>query len=105
MKLRTPFTEMLGIAIPVVQAPVGGVSSPELVAAVSNAGGLGTLSMTWRELDAVPTLLRRIKELTPRPFGVNFVLEWNPGERLDICLDAGVKLVSFFWGDPSPWVE
>jgi NAD(P)H-dependent flavin oxidoreductase YrpB (nitropropane dioxygenase family) len=45
-----------------------------------------------------------VQALTDRPFGVNMVLEWPMEERLRRCLDAGVRIVSFFWGDPGPLV-
>jgi nitronate monooxygenase len=101
----TPFTRLLGIEIPVVQAPIGGLSTPALAAAVSNAGGLGMLSVTWRDPDRLGDLLVETRRLTDRPFGVNLVLEWPPDDRLAICLAAGVRLVSFFWGNPAPYVE
>ena len=103
--MRTTFTNLLGITAPVVQAPIGGGSGPELVAAVSNAGGLGMLSVTWREPGELAAILLRTKALTDKPFGVNLVLDWDPAERLAVCLAHGVRVVSFFWGDPSPWVE
>lgn len=99
--MKNRFCEILGLTVPVVQAPVGSASCPELVAAVCNAGGLGMLSGTWREPEALRALIRRTQILTPRPFGVNLVLEWDMTERLEICLDEGVRLLSFFWGDPS----
>ena len=105
MRFNTLLTERLGIEIPIVQAPIGGVSTPELVAAVSNAGGLGMLSITWRELDELRELLLRTHALTDRPFGVNLVLEWDPTEKLEIALAAGVPIISFFWGDPAPYIE
>ncbi|HEY7030635.1 MAG TPA: nitronate monooxygenase [Thermomicrobiales bacterium] len=101
----TAFTRLLGIDVPIVQAPIGGLSTPALAAAVSNAGALGTLSVTWRDPERLRDLLAETRRLTDRPFGVNLVLEWPPDERLALCLEAGVKLVSFFWGDPTPYVE
>lgn len=41
---------------------------------------------------------------TEAPFGINLVLQWDQTERLETCLEAGVKVVSFFWGDPSPYI-
>jgi len=105
MRFDTLLTQRLGIEIPIVQAPIGGASTPELVAAVSNAGGLGVLSITWREPDEVVPLLNTTKSLTARPFGVNLVLEWDPTERLEMALAAGVPVISFFWGDPSPFID
>ncbi len=65
----------LGIEHPIVQAPMaGGWTTPELVAAVSNAGGLGVLAAGRLTIDALASGLRRIHELTDRPFGVNFLL-------------------------------
>lgn len=87
-----------------VQAPIGSASCPELVAAVSNAGGLGMLSGTWREPEALRALIRRTQVLTARPFGVNLVLAWDMTERVGICLDEGVGILSFFWGDPAEHV-
>lgn len=61
-----------GLAVPVVAAPMaGGVSTPELVAAVSEAGGLGFLAAGYLSADAVRAQLRATRELTGRPFGVN----------------------------------
>lgn len=103
--MRTTLTDLLGIDIPVIQAPIGGGSGPELVAAVSNAGGFGLLSVTWRKPAELPGLLAQTGALTERSFGVNLVLDWDPAERLAICLEHGIRMASFFWGDPAPWVE
>jgi len=105
LRFDTPFTRLLGLDLPIAQAPIGGASTPALAAAVSNAGGLGTLSLTWRSPEAARALIRETKALTARPFAVNLVLEWDPTERLAIALEEGVAVVSFFWGDPAPWVE
>ncbi|MGC4043088.1 MAG: nitronate monooxygenase [Armatimonas sp.] len=85
---------------PIIQAPIGSASTPELVAAVGNAGGLGMLSGTWRTPEALRALIAQTQALTTQPFGVNLVLEWDMSERLDISLEAGVPYLSFFWGAP-----
>ncbi len=105
LRFDTSFCRLVGIELPIVQAPVGGVSTPALAAAVSGAGGLGTLSITWREPDALRALLRETRERTDKPFAVNLVLAWDPEERLAIALEEGVRVVSFFWGDSAPWVQ
>jgi nitronate monooxygenase len=105
MKFDTSFCRLAGIELPIIQAPIGGITTPALAAAVSEAGGLGTLSITWREPEALRALLRETRALTAKPFAVNLVLEWDPAERLAIALEEGVKIVSFFWGDHAPWVE
>ena len=98
------FCERVGLTLPVVQAPIGGASTPELVAAVSGAGGLGMLALTWTPVERVPSRVQRTQALTERPFGVNLVLAWPMQERLTTCLELGVPVVSTFWGDPSPYV-
>lgn len=105
MPLTTPLCGLFGIDLPIVQAPIGSGSGARLASAVSNAGGLGMISVTWRPPDNVRHLLREMQRLTDKPFGVNLVLHWNPDERLSICLDHGVKVVSFFWGDPAPYID
>ena len=102
--LQTSLCQMLNIELPIVLAPMGSAASPALVAAVSNAGGLGMLSMTWRSLDEIRSVIRETRRLTSRPFGVNLVLQWPQEDRLKVCLEEGVAVVSFFWGDPSAYI-
>ncbi len=90
----------MDLDLPIIQAPIGSASTPALVAAVSDAGGLGMLSGTWREPGELRKLLQEIKSLTNKPFGVNLVLAWNMAERLEICLSEQVPYLSFFWGEP-----
>lgn len=105
LRFDTSFCRLVGINLPIVQAPVGGITSPALAAAVSEAGGLGMLSITWRDPDALRSLLRETRALTAKPFAVNLVLEWDPADRLTIALEEGVHIFSFFWGDPTPWID
>lgn len=65
---------VIGITAPVLQSGMGGVAGPELVAAVSNAGGLGILAALNLRPDAVRSAIARVRELTDRPFGVNIWL-------------------------------
>jgi nitronate monooxygenase len=102
--METMLTRLLGIEHPVIQAPIGMLSNPNLAAAVSNAGGLGMIAQTWSTLDAIRETIRTTHSLTDRPFGINLIIEEPQDERLEVVLDAGVKIVSFFWGDPSPYV-
>ena len=76
---------------------------PPLAAAVSNAGALGMVTLTWSE-DA-GAVIRETAALTARPFGGNFVLTEDHHRRLDQALEAGLRIVSFFWGDPSGYIE
>jgi NAD(P)H-dependent flavin oxidoreductase YrpB (nitropropane dioxygenase family) len=70
--VRTRFCDLLGIEVPVVQASLGPWSTPELVAAVSNTGAVGTLGTVLRPPHVVRDQIRRVRELTGRPFIVNF---------------------------------
>ena len=102
--MQTALCKRLGIELPIIQAPMGGAVGPPLAAAVSNAGGLGML-VPWRaDVDTVRRQIREMRALTARPFGVNLVLEFPQEERLAVCLDERVPVISFFWRDPSSLV-
>src|ERR1700728_4161633 len=99
--MRTPVCDLLGIERPIVQAPMSAV--PELAAAVSNAGGLGMLALTWST--PAGNVVRETAALTDRPFGGNLVLSSDQHRRLDEALEAGLRIVSLFWGDATSYVE
>jgi len=100
--MRRSLRDLLGIDIPIVLAPMGGAVTPELCAAVSNAGGLGQLQMWRAEPAAIGDQLRNMRALTARPFGVNLNNNYPQDEHLAAVIDAGAKIVSFFWGlDPA----
>ena len=61
--LRTPLCDRLGIEVPIVQAPIGSASTPELVAAVAEAGALGMLALTWVSVDEAIWRVRRVREI------------------------------------------
>ncbi|HEX5227596.1 MAG TPA: nitronate monooxygenase [Bryobacteraceae bacterium] len=77
--------QRLGIEHPIIQGPMGGgPSTPELVAAVSNAGGLGSLGAAYLTPDQIRDTIQRIRSLTSRPFQVNlFAGGWNAGHDFD----------------------
>ena len=102
--MANAFTTLVGVEIPIVQAAMGGATSPQLAAAVSNAGGLGMLALAWSPPDAVRSEIRATKALTKRPFGVN-LLSQPQEERLAICLAEGVPVISFFWGQAGSLTE
>src|SRR3954449_1591140 len=99
--MRTPLCELLGIDHPIVQAPMSAI--PELAAAVSNAGALGMLTLTWS--DPAGDVVRQTAKLTDRPFGGNLILDSDQHRRLEDALEAGLRIVSLFWGDPGPYVD
>jgi len=75
---------------------------PPLAAAVSNAGALGMVTLTWS--DDTAAVVRETAGLTSRPFGGNFVLTSDHHRDLDRALDAGLRIVSFMWGDPAGYI-
>ena len=103
--MKTPLCKILDIDLPIIQAPIGSATTPELAAAVSNSGGLGMLSVTWRNTDEIITLIQQTKTLTNKPFGVNLVLEFDIMNKLKVCLDEGVKIISFFWGALTEYID
>jgi NAD(P)H-dependent flavin oxidoreductase YrpB (nitropropane dioxygenase family) len=103
--MRTLLCDRLGIELPIIQAPIGGATCPELAAAVSNSGGLGMLSITWRTLAEIPALLQATRSLTHKPFGINLVLDTDVHDKLNICLAEGVKIISLVWGAPRRYIE
>lgn len=103
--MKTPLCTLVGIELPIIQAAMGGAATPALAAAVSNAGGLGMLALSWGTADTVRNAIRATRALTDRPFGVNLILDWSQEERLAACLEEGVPLISFFWGDPTSLID
>jgi nitronate monooxygenase len=102
--MRTTLCERLGIDVPVIQAAMADVACPALVAAVSNAGALGMLQFGWLTPEVIREQITRTRALTDRPFGAGFVLDRPQEERVEVALDAGMRIISLFWGDPAPYV-
>lgn len=102
--LRTPVCDLLGIEYPIMQAGMGPFGSgPALAAAVSTAGALGSLGGALRTSEDLRAGIRNIRELTDRPFAVNFTQPWLQGhpDSFDIALDMGAPVVSLALGDPG----
>jgi nitronate monooxygenase len=95
----------LDLVHPIFQAPIGGIASAELAAAVSDAGGLGHLACTWRNPDQLKALFVTMDKLTRKPYGANFVLDFPIEDRLAVALECGVRAISFFWGDGAHYVS
>ncbi|HVH75679.1 MAG TPA: nitronate monooxygenase [Stellaceae bacterium] len=98
--MRTALCDRLGIEVPIIQAPMAGAVGPMVAAAVSNAGGLGMLAPWRADREAVRRQIRETRALTARPFGVNLNLDFPQEERLAVCLEEGVRVISLFWRDP-----
>lgn len=107
-KIKTVFSEMMGIDYPIVAAPMFLVSYPDLVVAASEAGGLGTFpAHNYRTNDELVEGLKEIKSRTDRPFGVNLSLRGNPRleEDLPTLLEAEVALIITSLGDPTAIIQ
>ena len=102
--LHTPLCDKLGMEVPIIQAPIGGVVTPALVAAVGEGGGFGFHPLSWNSAAEIEATVAATRRLSNRPFGANLVLEWDQQARLEAVLAAGVRVVSFFWGDPAPYL-
>jgi nitronate monooxygenase len=100
--MQTRLTRVLGLKHPIVQAPIG--ATPKLATAVANAGGLGMLGISWTTPGLLATMIPEMRGETRGSFGINLVVQWNQEERLEAALAAGIKIVSFFWGDPAPYI-
>ena len=97
--MRTRITELLAIRYPIVLSGMSWVSVPELVAAVSNAGGLGILATGVFNARQTRAAIHRVRELTDKPFGVNVTL-YFPGarENAQVLLDERVPVINFSMG-------
>jgi len=104
--MKTRITELLGIKYPIIQGAMSWVSFPPLVAAVSNAGGLGILGAAFMSPKELRENIREIKKKTNKPFGVNFM----PGhpqleELLDVIIDEKVPVASYGKGNPKQIIQ
>lgn len=107
MSLRTPICDLLGIEHPILLAGMGGVSYAEVCAAVSNAGGFGTLGMAGTSPAFIREQMKRVKDLTERPFGVD-LLAAQPETltaSVDVIIAEGAKAFVAGLGVPTPILD
>lgn len=94
--LQTRLTELLGCRYPIVQTAMGWVADPKLVAGSCNAGGFGFLAGATIPATEIERDILRVKELTDRPFGVNFhMYQPNADQIIELVIRHGVKAVSY----------
>ncbi|MEK6207703.1 MAG: nitronate monooxygenase [Chloroflexota bacterium] len=115
MGLRTPLCDLLGVEVPILSVGFGASATPELAAAVSNAGGLGVLGLGI-PADAARDRIARTRDLTQRAFGGNIIIaafampEATGQQRearrqmVDLAIGERVPVLILFWGDPAPFV-
>lgn len=104
--IKSRICEILGIQHPVFQGGMAWVADASLAAAVSNAGGLGLISSINAGTEAVRNEVRKCKEMTDKPFGVNIMLQApNAGEIAQMVVEEGVKILTTGAGSPAVYME
>jgi enoyl-[acyl-carrier protein] reductase II len=104
--MKTRITELLGIEYPIIQGGMAWVATHELAGAVSKAGGLGIIGAGGAPAEFVRGQIKKVKEATDKPFGVNIML-MNPAadEIAKVVVEEGVKVVTTGAGNPSKYME
>lgn len=108
---KTRITEDFGIEHPIIQGGMMWVSQPELVAAVSEAGGLGVLTaLTFETAEGLTDAIARTRALTEKPFGVNVtflptLIPKDYGSLIDVIVDEGINIVETAGRNPEPYME
>lgn len=104
--MKTRITELLGIEYPVIQGGMAWVAEYHLAAAVSNAGGLGIIGAGGAPADFVREQIRKAKEVTDKPFGVNVMLMNPEADAIaQVIVEEGVKVVTTGAGNPAKYME
>jgi NAD(P)H-dependent flavin oxidoreductase YrpB (nitropropane dioxygenase family) len=97
VRVHTPLCELLGITHPIVLGGMASGTAAELVAAVSNAGGLGTLGASGRSPTEIREQTSRIRALTSAPFGLNILLFYGDEETVKTVLALRPAVAAFAW--------
>ncbi|ALS78154.1 nitronate monooxygenase [Planococcus sp. ANT_H30] len=109
MEFKTKVTELLGIRYPIIQGGLAYLAYAELAAAVSNAGGLGQITaMSLSTPEELRTEIQKVRQLTDKPFGVNFAIGDHGrsfSHMLNVAIEEGVPVVSMTGGNPTPIFE
>ncbi len=104
MRLRNRITEMLGIQYPIIQAPMGWIARAQLASAVSNAGGMGIIETSSGELGEIRDEIRKMRELTDKPFGVNIAQAFVRDPKIvQFVIEQKVRFVTTSAGDPRKY--
>ena len=103
--MKTRITELLGCEYPIIQGGMAWVAEHTLASAVSNAGGIGLIAGGNAPIDYLRDQIRKCKEKTDKPFGVNIMLMSPNAEDLaQLCIDEGVKVVTTGAGNPGKFI-
>lgn len=103
----TVIAQMLGTKYPVIQGAMGVICNPEMVAAVSQAGGFGVLGSAFQDdAEELRRQIEQVRALTDKPFGANLtVLNPRCAEMAQVMVEMGLKAITTSAGDPAPLVE
>jgi NAD(P)H-dependent flavin oxidoreductase YrpB (nitropropane dioxygenase family) len=99
--LRTPLCTLLGIEHPIVLGGMGSVFAPDLVSAVSNAGGLGTLGCHQLHPEQIRSTAAELRRKTDKPFGLNFLIFGIREENFAAALAERPAVIAFAWPRPE----
>ncbi len=103
--MKTRITELLGCQYPIIQGGMAWVAEHTLAAAVSNAGGIGLIAGGNAPIDYLRDQIRKCKEKTDKPFGVNIMLmSPNADDLAQLVIDEGVKVVTTGAGSPGKYI-
>ncbi|MBZ5200355.1 nitronate monooxygenase [Planomicrobium chinense] len=106
MNFNTRVTDLLGTELPIVQGGLAYLAYAELAAAVSNAGGLGQITaMSLSSPEMLREEIRKVRQMTDRPFGVNFAIGDHGrafSHMLEVAIEENVPVVSMTGGNPTP---
>ena len=103
--IKSKICEILGIQYPIFQGGMAWIADAKLAAAVSNAGGLGIISSINFGTEAVRDEIRKCRELTDKPFGVNIMLQApNAAEVADMLIEEGIKVVTTGAGSQTAYI-
>ena len=106
MPFKNRITELLGVEMPIVQAPMGWIARSQLASAVCNAGALGIIETSSGELDAVREEIKKMRDLTDKPFGVNIAQAFVRDPNIvQFVIDQGVKFVTTSAGNPERYTQ
>ncbi|MBN1644384.1 MAG: nitronate monooxygenase [Dehalococcoidales bacterium] len=98
--MKTRMTELFGIRYPIMLAGMNWLTTPKLVASVSNAGALGLLAGAQYNTDTLREAIREIRKLTDKPFGVNLALSLGDPSLIDVVIGEKVPIVNYSLGRP-----
>ena len=104
MQFDNRITRLLGVEVPVVQAPMGWIARSQLASAVSQCGAMGIIETSSGQLDAIREEIKKMRTLTDKPFGVNIAQAFvRDPDIVDFVIDQGVRFVTTSAGNPEKY--